>query len=207
MLNVDSSANKPEEIQKAERRYPQGKTCAVESRRKDVLRALPGLRADSPFPHHIVFMSLQYLHKMDLFFSRKYLPCTLWSQGRMSRLNSFDMKVISSRECGVYGVYKILPTIAHPHVGTCCIATQIFAEEEVVEFFYGTSVYERMPDALDTGEVYGASGIEATREWFDVPENLPTERVCLNEKSNAVSPVSDTFAWFQFLIDTRSFSD
>lgn len=84
VLYNDSDINECEETQKATRKYLRGKASGKKTRQKDIWRTPRGLHAVQSFPNLIVFMLSQYLDDMNLSIYGKNLPCTVWSEKRMS---------------------------------------------------------------------------------------------------------------------------
>lgn len=208
ILNDESDINESEEIHEAARRYLQGKASAEDTRRKDLWRTPRGLPAVQSFPNHIVFMLPQYFDDMDLFLHGKHLPCTVWSEKWLSRLNSFDVRSLLSHECVVYGVHIKPSTIPHPQAGMGCFASQEFTEGDVIGYYYGTLVYQFMVDMVNARGVHGEGLMAVTREQFHTSAiRLATDISSSDGILHTVWMVPAKFACLRFMNDPRCLPD
>lgn len=65
------------------------------------------------------------------------------------------MRALLSNECGFYGDHEKPSAISHPRAEMVCFATQAFAEEEAIGFFYGSLIFKTLLDPLNGREVHG----------------------------------------------------
>lgn len=81
----------------------------------------------------------------------------------MSQCNLFYVRPFLSYDSDFYGVHIQPTTITHPQAKMVCIATQEFAEGEIVGFYCCTLICKKMLDVCNARGVYKESATEAIR--------------------------------------------
>lgn len=105
--------NKSTDIEDAVNRYLQVKVSAEETQWKDKWQSTQWFYTVSAFSHYICRTSSREFEDPYLLLYEKYVPCTLWSEIRMSRINLLDVWSLTSHECGAEDVPINVSEIAH----------------------------------------------------------------------------------------------
>lgn len=207
ILDGDSDRDESEEIQKAARRCLHVKAFAEEMRRKEVWRAPRGLHAVQAFQNHIFLTMSRYFDNMDLCLHGEHLPCTVWSEKSVSRLNSFDVDSQLSHECSIYGVHIKPTTIAHPQEGICCFANQKSAERNLNAYVYGLLMYQIIVHALNTRGAHEEDVLMVTCEHFHtLARQLAKDVFSLDGILHSIWLVPARISCLRFINDPRPLS-
>lgn len=166
IFDDDSAINESEEIQETASQYIQGMSFAGETKLTCVLKTPRRVHSVPAFPNHIVFMFSQDVEDIELFLHRNHLPCIVWSEKRVSRLNSVEVRSLLSHECSDYSIHIKPSTVAHPQAGMGCFANRFSTRGNVIGYYYGMPLYQFFVDAFNYRGIHGKGVRADTREQF-----------------------------------------